>query len=113
MKHLITLLILGIASTSFAQKDFTPNSRKKAFGKVDRRQLRLTGLQVELGPAYTFSPRKLTGDFTDGGTRGNYEVDPKGRFGGYIDIGLAHYLKNPIALGKKEKGQFILFNMVD
>ncbi|MFK7783485.1 MAG: hypothetical protein AB8B56_00140 [Crocinitomicaceae bacterium] len=114
MKQLITLIILGLAFSSFEQKDFSPSSRKKAFGKVDRRQLRLTGLQVELGPAYSFTrAKKMTGDFTDGGTRGNYEIDPKGRFGGYIDIGMAHYLKNPIAVGKKEKGQFIIFNMVD
>jgi len=113
MKQFITLLILGLATSTFAQKDFTPNSRKKAFGKVDRRNLRLTGLQIELGPAYSFGSKTITGDFTNGGSRGNYEIDPKGRFGGYIDIGLAHYLKNPIALGKKEKGQIILFNMVD
>lgn len=94
MKHLITLLIIGLAASSFAQKDFTPGSRKKAFGKVDNRSLRLTGLQIELGPAYSFARlKKINGDFNSAGSRGNYEIDPKGRFGGFIDIGLAHFLK--------------------
>jgi hypothetical protein len=114
MKQLITLLIIGLATFSFAQKDFTPGSRKKAFGKVDNRSLRLTGLQIELGPAYSFTGKKtITGDFTDGGSRGNYEIDPKGRFGGYLDIGLAHYLKNPISVGNPTKKRVVLFNMVD
>lgn len=113
MKQLITFIILGLATASFAQKDFTPNSRNKAFGKVDNRQLRLTGLQIELGPAYSFGSKTLTGDFNDGASRGNYEIDPKGRFGGYIDIGLAHYLKNPIGFGRPEKGKIVLFNMID
>lgn len=94
MKQLITLLIIGLATSSFAQKDFTPGSRKKAFGTVDRRDLRLTGLQVELGPAYSFTRLKtINGDFNNSASRGNYEIDPKGRFGGYVDIGLAHFLK--------------------
>ncbi len=114
MKQLITLIIIGLAASSFAQKDFSPGSRKKAFGKVDRRELRLTGLQIELGPAYSFTRSKtLTGDFNNSGSRGNYEIDPKGRFGGYIDIGLAHYLKNPIAVGDPAKKRVVIFNMID
>lgn len=114
MKQLITLLIVGLAASSFAQKDFTPGGRKKAFGTVDNRDLRLTGLQIELGPAYSFTRLKtINGDFNDGGTRGNYEIDPKGRFGGYVDIGLAHYLKNPIGFGDPTKKRIVLFNMMD
>lgn len=114
MKQLITFVILGLATCSFAQKDFTPGSRKKAFGKVDNRQLRLTGLQIELGPAYSFTRAKtINGDFNSSGSRGNYEIDPKGRFGGYIDIGLAHYLKNPITVGDPAKKQVVIFNMID
>lgn len=114
MKHLITLIIIGLAASSFAQKDFSPSSRKKAFGQVDRRSLRLTGLQIELGPAYSFTrAKKVTGDFTNAGSRGNYEIDPKGRFGGYVDIGLAHYLKKPIAIGDPTKKRVVIFNMID
>ena len=114
MKYILTLVVLGMAGSFFAQKDFTPSNRKKAFGTVDNRALRLTGLQVELGPAYTFTSLKtIEGDFNNGGSRGNFEIDPKGRFGGYVDIGLAHYLKNPITLGSPEKKQVVLFNMMD
>lgn len=114
MKHIITLLIVGLTTLSFSQKDFSPSSNKKAFGQVDRRNLRLSGLQIELGPAYSFTRLKtLNGDFNESGSRGNYEIDPKGRFGGYIDIGMAHYLKKPIAIGNPEKKQTVIFNMVD
>jgi hypothetical protein len=114
MKYILTLAVLGTVGSMFAQKDFTPNSRKRTFGTVDNRSLRLTGLQVELGPAYSFTPLKtINGDFNDGGSRGNYEINPKGRFGGYIDIGMAHYLKNPIGIGDPAKKRVILFNMMD
>lgn len=96
MKGIITLWIVFVASATFGQRDFTPKTRKQAFGTRDFRDLRYTGLQVQLGPAYTLTHRESkneAGDFLNGAGRGSYEIDPSGRLGGYIELGLAHFPK--------------------
>ncbi len=94
MKHLIVITILFLSGGVYAQRDFTPSSKKQAFGTRDFRNLGSTGLQFQLGPAYSFTKIKTSSeDFSNGSARGNYTTDPGGRFGVYVEIGLAHFPK--------------------
>jgi hypothetical protein len=94
MKYLVLVTALILTEGLFAQRDFTPSSRKDAFGTRDFRDLGSTGLQFQLGPAYSFAKRKTDAvDFDNGLGRGNYVTDPGGRIGIYGEIGLAHFPK--------------------
>ncbi len=93
----ITVLTLSFLSFGvFGQRDLTPSSRKQAFGKRDLRSLANYGLQFQLGATYLMS--KLKNDSYEstpavGGFRGNYIPDPRGRLGGYAEIGMFHFPK--------------------
>lgn len=94
MKHILVFTLILLTGSSFGQRDFTPSSKKQAFGERDFRNLGRTGLQFQLGPAYSFTKRKTSEeDFNNGSARGNYVTDPGGRIGVYAELGLAHIPK--------------------
>lgn len=93
MKWFLTITILVISLGTYAQRDLTPSKKSEAFGARDFRNLRNYGLQFQLGPTYTFTKRKTEEGSFDGSSRGNYLIEPDGRIGGYLELGLAHFPK--------------------
>jgi hypothetical protein len=115
-KSLFLVFALFLATYGQSQKSRNLNgkSRKDFFGGArDVRNITKNGLQITFGPNYTFTKLKnTTYDFTDETNRPmSGEIDPAGRIGGFIDIGMAHYrLKESrllVALGNKNKEGFI------
>ncbi len=128
------LIVLGIAlacfsSNSIAQKsrNFRGKSKKDFFGGAqDYRNITKNGLQVSFGPNYTFTKLKNTSvSGTDATGRPiTSTIDPMGRIGGFIDVGVAHYRLKPskilTKIGDKNKEGFVarriksnLFHRVD
>ncbi len=94
MKHAWIIALLAGTACSFGQRDFTPNSRKDAFGKRDFRNLSYTGWQIQLGPTYTFTRLKNeTREFNGTSSRGDFLLDPSGRPGFFGELGLVHVTK--------------------
>ena len=95
MKFVVCILLLVITGLSFGQsRNLRGKSRKDFFGGArDYRQLTKDGIQISLGPNYTFTNPKLTeysGTDVNGRTV-TATVDPIGKPGGFIEIGAAHY----------------------
>ncbi len=94
----IFILIISLTNYTFGQKDFTPKNRKQAFGPPsDYRDLRNWGPQFSFGPTYTLTKKgnetvKMTYNHN---LPSDYIIDPKGSWGGYMDIGTAHYPIKP------------------
>lgn len=97
-RYVILLLVLALANVAEAQ--YKPKKRRSDFfgGARDYRDITKNGLQITFGPNYTFTRGKnetFTG--TDPATNRpvSYEIDPNGRLGGFVDIGMAHYRFKP------------------
>ncbi len=95
MKFVACILFITIAGLSFGQsRNLKGNSRKDFFGGArDYRQLTKDGIQISLGPNFTFTNPKIT-EYS--GIDGNGRpvtafVDPIGKPGAFIEIGAAHY----------------------
>ena len=93
MKWIAGIVLVAVSFSVNAQRDFTPSKRSDAFGKRDLRDLRNTGLQLQLGPTFMFTKNKTEEGSFDGASRGNYLIEPDGRLGGYVELGLAHFPK--------------------
>jgi hypothetical protein len=94
MKIFLSFLLLSVNVIAWGQRDLTPRKRKDAFGTRDFRNLRNYGIQFSFGPTYQFTNLQNTMHFIDpgDGTRPfNYVIDPKGKLGGFIEIGFAHF----------------------
>lgn len=94
------VILFAVALSTFAQKSGKYGKRRSDFfgGAEDYRDITKNGLQISFGPNYTFASKSFTyaGIDADMGNR-PYEatVDPAGRLGSFIDVGMAHYrLKN-------------------
>lgn len=93
---LIAFLTCCFGTNLHAQKSkkFNGKTRKDFFGGAeDYRDITKNGLQISFGPTYTLTRNKIqTYEGTDANNRPTTSnIDPSGRFGGYIDIGMAHY----------------------
>lgn len=103
---LIALLTVCFGTNLHAQRKYNGKSRKDFFGGAeDYRDITKNGLQISFGPTYTFTRNKIDEVAgIDENNRGNTSyIDPSGRFGGYIDIGMAHYrLKSSKFLSKRQ-----------
>lgn len=106
------LLTLGLAlcfSAVEAQTPYKPKKRKKDyFGKKENPndKVRPIGLQLQLGPTYTFTKRKneMVQSDPSATDRFQYVHDPKGDFGIYAEIGLVRFnVKDP----KFKFGRFV------
>lgn len=95
---LISLLLVG-SDLAVAQRDLTPGKRRDAFGgRRDFNNYRPFGIQLSLGPTYTMTrnDQPLTRvPVTDGGQRYQYTRDPRGNFGFFLDLGMAHFPMKP------------------
>ncbi|MDD2984115.1 MAG: hypothetical protein PHQ74_12085 [Crocinitomicaceae bacterium] len=97
---LILLAIFSLSSTQAQQLYNSKKKRKNYFGKKENPndKVRPFGLQVQLGPTYTFTNRKNeTFSTQDSASRNfNYTHDPKGKLGVFAEIGFVHFnMKDP------------------
>lgn len=104
MKALIlTLLSIAISVTSVdAQELFKPKKRKKDyFGKRENPEtgkVRPWGLELQIGPTYTFTRKKNETYQSDPSEVNRYQFtrDPEGKPGIYAEIGLVYFnVKDP------------------
>lgn len=104
MKNTFFLICLSFyVSGLFAQTPFKPSKRRKDyFGTEDNeiRQLSNIGLQLSVGPTFTIaSSNKLKSETVLTDNSGNEiksEINQKGKIGGNVEIGFAHYnMKKP------------------
>lgn len=52
------------------------------------------GIHFAIGPTYMIPSKPVSGVLTDNlGARGNYKITPKGQFGFFAEVGLAHFPK--------------------
>lgn len=124
---LVAFLTLCFGTTVHAQKSrkFSGKSRKDFFGGAeDYRDISKVGLQISFGPTYTLTRNKVNEvEGIDENNRGNTSyIDPSGRLGGYLDIGMAHYRlksskllearQNRRAAAKKEGRDLIGSNLI-
>ena len=108
---LLTLISLLTYSTLDAQKLYKPKkNRKDFFGKVESPndgKVRPIGLQVQVGPTYTFT-KKVNETFKSELDSVNryyeYTHDPSGKLGFFAEVGLVHFnMKDP----KFKFGRFV------
>lgn len=97
---LVVILTLGFVVAANAQKsrNFRGNSRRDFFGGAqDYRDITKNGLQISFGPNYTLTRNRITEVPGVDASNRDYTsyIDPSGRFGGFIDIGMAHYRLKP------------------
>ena len=93
---LFLLAFFTIAAAAYGQKSGKYGKRRGDFfgGAEDYRDITKNGLQISFGPNYTFASKSFTysGLDVDLGNRPyDATIDPSGRLGGFIDIGMAHY----------------------
>jgi hypothetical protein len=96
MKRILLIVILISSALAYGQRDLTPNSRRKAFGTRDLRNLNNYGLQFQLGATYMLT--RLNNPSIDiyGPTDaliGDYVYDPSGKLGAFGEIGMFHFPK--------------------
>lgn len=100
---LLIALVIGSIHVQAQGAYGKKKSRKDLFGGAeDYRTISKSGLQISFGPNYTLTRNKnttvSTSDIT--GRPIDYTIDPSGRLGGFIDVGMAHYrLKSSKVLG--------------
>ena len=109
MKNLILLMLtVCLSGGLMAQGNYKKKKRRSDYfggapSSRDLSEMRNFGLQITVGPNYTFTRLKnpLQESSADAATRYNYTLDPSGRFGGFIGIGMVHYrMKKPSFLKK-------------
>ncbi|MES2800239.1 MAG: hypothetical protein V4638_09510 [Bacteroidota bacterium] len=95
MLFLLSFLVLSNAALAQKSRNFNGKRRSDMFGGGrDYRDITKHGLQISLGPIYTLTkPKNTTYSGTDLGTGRpmNSIIDPSGKFGAYINVGMAHY----------------------
>lgn len=102
---LMCSLVIGSITFATAQKSSKYGKSRKDFfgGAEDYRDISKNGLQISFGPNYTLAPKTQQFSGSDpllGDRPFDATVDPSGRLGGFIDIGMAHYrLKSSKVLG--------------
>ena len=111
MNKSIILILLAVFSLSTVEAQQLYKSKKKKkdyFGKAENPndKVRPFGLQVQLGPTYTFTRLKNETHTFEDPSLGNlqYTHDPIGRLGVFAEIGFVHFnMKDP----KYKFGRFI------
>jgi len=102
MKNILLILISFLIFSGLeAQTPYKVKKKKKDyFGKKENPndKVRPIGIQVQLGPTYTFTRSKNeTYNITDTAGRYRFTQDPSGRPGFFAEIGLVHFnVKDPV-----------------
>jgi hypothetical protein len=116
-KLICSFFILTFSFSLLAQsrRDLTPSKKRNAFGKRDFNSYRPYGIQLSFGGAYTMTrtDSPMTKSEPDApGARYQYQRDPSGRFGGFLELGMAHFPTNEprFKIGQKS---FRLISYVD
>lgn len=94
MKLIATLSLIFFTGALFAQRDLTPSRKRDAFGTRDFNNYKPFGLSLNIGPTYTLTRTDrplIQPPVTESGTRYQYERDPRGRLGFFLDVGMAHF----------------------
>jgi hypothetical protein len=96
----VLLLLIFVAGFASAQKSNKYGKSRKDFfgGAEDYRDISKNGLQISFGVNYTLAPKNLSYSGVDanlGNRPYDATVDPSGKPGGFIDIGMAHYRLKP------------------
>ena len=97
MKYLVLILLFFFSIYSQAQRNLTPRSGSKrgsVFGKVDTRELKNYGLQIEGGVTYLRTKDNERVYLDNNGRPIHYLVYPNGLPGVFFDIGTAHFPTN-------------------
>lgn len=97
MKYLVLILLFFFSIYSQAQRNLTPRSGSKrgsVFGKVDTRELKNYGLQIEGGVTYLRTKDNERVFLDNNGRPIDYLVDPNGLPSVFFDIGTAHFPTN-------------------
>lgn len=98
---LITLGMIFFITSLEAQTPYKPKKRRKDyFGKRENPDIKVRpfGLQLQLGPTYTFTKKKNETIQSDPSevNRYQYTIDPTGKFGVFAEIGLVYFnMKDP------------------
>jgi hypothetical protein len=98
---LISGMLLFSAVLLGQSKNLRPGGkkRKEVFGGAqDFGNYQPRGLQFSFGPTYTLTNRKketINPDVLENGQRFRYQIDPSGRLGIAVDIGMAHFPMKP------------------
>jgi hypothetical protein len=101
MKSVVCICLLLLTCTSWSQKSrkYNGKSRRDYFGGAeDYRTITKNALQISFGPNYTIT--RLNNQSFSGVDDANnrpYDasIDPSGRFGAFVDLGMAHYRLKP------------------
>ncbi len=114
MRTAIILLILTNFFTTFAQRDLTPGKgkRKDVFGTTDYKNYLHTGLQITVGPTYMLTRRDAKNPIyktTENGRPMTYVIDPAGKPGVFIEVGLAHFTKKSSKFEEKIGYRFVSY----
>lgn len=102
---IVFAIILG-QNNLYSQRKYQPKTKKKQFYGNQRLQKPLFhwvtgdhsrhGLQLSFGPNYTFTSAKPNHEqIPIGDSTFNYSHDPKGRLGGFVELGMVHITKRP------------------
>ena len=112
----ITLIVLLLANLflSNAQRDLTPGrgKRKDVFGTTDYKDYLHTGLQITAGPTYMLTRRDGKNPVyktTEDGRPMTYVIDPAGKPGVFIEVGLAHFTKKSSKLEENLGYRFVSY----
>lgn len=116
MKLLLqTILVFLIANTVVAQRNLVPGkgkSKKDFFGgESDFKEYRPFGLQLSVGPTFTFPTRKTTAitEFSTHGAAYEYRTTPGGLPGVMAEIGMIHLPQKRSKLSQRLKYIFISY----
>jgi hypothetical protein len=97
MKQLVVVILFFSCISIHAQRNLTPRSgakRGSVFGKIDNRELKNYGLQIEGGLTYLRTKDNDRVYLDNNGRPIDYLITPKGKPGVFFDIGTAHFPTN-------------------
>jgi hypothetical protein len=106
-----TFFVISFFSSLTAQRDFTPRGRKGTyFGRADYKDYRFYGMQFSIGPTYLLTRIKNPSfNFINNGRPATYTIDPSGRAGFFMEVGMAHFTQRRSKLAKAWKKVFISY----
>jgi hypothetical protein len=110
---LISVLVANLF-TSLGQRDLTPGKgkRKDVFGTTDYKNYLHTGLQITAGPTFMLTRRESKNPIyktTEDGRPMTYVIDPEGKPGVFIEVGLAHFTKKSSKLEEAIGYRFVSY----